>query len=547
MITSRWLLAGLALAVVTDARTESAPGQAAVARGGSLAGTVIDDERQTPIASATVMASIDGAAVATTLSGPDGAFTLASLPPGRVTITARKDPYVHPAWRIGQPPSTYWVADGGRVADVMVRMRRGGVLEGVVTGSSGAPLAGARVTALRCGSFGASCDPSDIVSSRSAVTDSAGRYRLFGLPAGRYLISADAGRNRASEPVAYVPTYFGGVTDPSRAVAVDVELGVERAGLDIPVQAARTASVSGVVLGPDGQPAQVRELSVFPAGISISTSVMSALAMRADGSFATAPLPPGRYRFLARTAAPDQPARAAEALVELAGQDVTGVTMSLHAATLSGRVTFNGGAPVNAGPAVRIDLRRADAPVIVSSFDRASVVAGADGRFRIDGLLAGRYEVTCTVTSAGGQSWWPISAPTEGGDALDLGGVVAMAGTPELVLRLTNTAARISGLVAHHDGRPAGEFSVVAFPVEESLRGPRSRRLRLDPVAADGTFEMMGLPPGEYFVNAVGTSDPRELNTALLAQLATGAHRLSLDPAEQATVTLRLPRLGGGS
>ena len=141
MITSRWLLAGLALAVVTAARTESAPGQAAVARGGSLAGTVIDDERQTPIASATVMASIDGAAVATTLSGPDGAFTFASLPPGRVTIAARKDPFVHLPWRIGQAPITYSVADGSRVADVVVRMRRGGVLEGVVTDLSGAPLA----------------------------------------------------------------------------------------------------------------------------------------------------------------------------------------------------------------------------------------------------------------------------------------------------------------------------------------------------------------------------------------------------------------------
>jgi hypothetical protein len=230
----------------------------------------------------------------------------------------------------------------------------------------------------------------------------------------------------------------------------------------------------------------------------------------------------------------------AEAVVDLAGDDIEGVVLRLDAVSLSGRVTFNDGPPASNAPAARVDLRRADTGVLVPSFDRASVVAGPDGRFRLDGLLPGRYDLTCTVASPAGQLWWPESAPADGGDALDSGVVIGPAAS-DLVVRLTDRPARIGGLVEYHDGRPAAEFSVVAFPVEESLRGPRSRWVRLVPVAADGTFELIGLAPGEYFVNAAGTSNPRELGVELFGQLQPGAHRLTLSPGQHASLRLKLP------
>jgi hypothetical protein len=558
MTSARWLLAGVLLVAASATGSEAARARAARPDSGSISGTVIDDESRQPLAGVTVTASIDGVVAATTMSASEGGFAFASLPRGRVTIAARKDPYVQPPWQVGQPPSTYWIADGVRIGDVLVRMRRGGVVEGMVTGASASALAAARVTALQCSSFGDACGASKeggtakegrvfrpgqlpVVAGRSTTTDASGRYRLFGLPAGRYLVLVDAGRNRASDPLAYVPTYFGGVTDPSRATVVEVEPGSERAGVDVQLQTAQTASISGVVRGVDGAPAQVRDVSIFPAGLSMSISSMGAVAVRADGSFSTPALAPGRYRLLARAAASDQAQPAAEAIVDLAGAGVTDVTMSLGAASISGRVVLDGEVSVGAKPAVRVELRRADAGVVVSSYDVKSADAGPDGGFRIDGLLPGRYELAVTATSAGAARWWAESAPVPGGDALDSGVVVAAGGMPELIVQVTRSPARISGVVEHYDGRPASEFSIAVFPVEDSGRGPRSRRIRLNAIAADGSFDVAGLPPGDYYVAAVGTSDPRELGAESLRQFESAAHRVSLGRGQQVEVRFRLP------
>lgn len=75
------------------------------------------------------------------------------------------------------------------------------------------------------------------LSNQPTDSDDRGVYRLYGLPAGRYLVSlgspnlpdfrpVDPGGTRAH----FAPVYYPGVTDEAQAKVVEVKLGAEVTG-----------------------------------------------------------------------------------------------------------------------------------------------------------------------------------------------------------------------------------------------------------------------------------------------------------------------------
>src|SRR5262249_49656454 len=112
---------------------------------------------------------------------------------------------------------------------------RGSVITGRLTSADGRPIIGARVLA----------SPADESVSRNTLyyqagmTDDRGVYRIYGLPAGRYRVSADGselgpnGESWRNSGKRFGRTYHPNVTDETRATVVEVKEGSEATGIDI--------------------------------------------------------------------------------------------------------------------------------------------------------------------------------------------------------------------------------------------------------------------------------------------------------------------------
>jgi len=109
------------------------------------------------------------------------------------------------------------------------------------------------------------------------------------------------------------------------------------------------------------------------------------------------------------------------------------------------------------------------------------------------------------------------------------------------------TGAAVTGHVTDARAMPISNYSVVVFPTDRSKWVANSRLVRLARPAQDGSFEVNGLPPGEYWLAAVDTIDGNEgsggwQKPEVLEQLSFRAHRVTLAERERYMTILRLIR-----
>jgi hypothetical protein len=112
---------------------------------------------------------------------------------------------------------------------------------------------------------------------------------------------------------------------------------------------------------------------------------------------------------------------------------------------------------------------------------------------------------------------------------------------------ISNAGAAISGHVTDAAASPVSSYSVVVFPTDRTKWFVTSRFLKLARPTQDGSFEVNGLPPGEYFLAA---TDPVEgndvsgdwLKPETLEQLSFRATRVTLAEKQHVMTVLRLIR-----
>jgi sarcosine oxidase gamma subunit len=107
-----------------------------------------------------------------------------------------------------------------------------------------------------------------------------------------------------------------------------------------------------------------------------------------------------------------------------------------------------------------------------------------------------------------------------------------------VILTFTDRPVVLRGAVRTAKGSPDTAAQVMAFPtdVTSSTFEPSLRRLRSARVSTSGTYEIAGLPPGEYFVIAAGDEASVDFpSPALIRTLARSATRVKI--AETGDVT----------
>src|SRR6266511_2598735 len=145
------------------------------------------------------------------------------------------------------------VLEGEKVERFDLVLKRGGIITGRVTDSSGRPLSRQRIELTKIGDDGKP-QPHPFNHTALKMTDEQGVYHIIRVPEGRYLVSAGITQaERMGTPISrdvyYPQTFHPNASDPSQARAVEVSEGAETTGVDILIAEARkTFDIKGRVV-----------------------------------------------------------------------------------------------------------------------------------------------------------------------------------------------------------------------------------------------------------------------------------------------------------
>ncbi len=394
-----------------------------------------------------------------------------------------------------------------------------------------------------------------------------------------------------AQGVTYAPIFFPGVTDSAAATGVTLGPGETREGLDFAMQFVPTAKISGVLLDPAGQPQQGAQISLrsaqadagdLAALISGLLGGSSSARTGPDGAFTLNGVTPGRYTLSARASAPkpgaapqtEQAAAMAEVMammpggnggtlwaaqdVVVDGRDQSGVTLALQEGkSVSGTIVYEGGTPPANRAQTRVmlaNLPTGSSPndVAASMFGGSTLIAsaGADGTFSIKGVTPNKYRLS-VLTS--GMMVNPLAPPVPGAWVLKsamLNGrdisdvpleVSANDDVSGIVATFTDHPTELSGTVQDQAGKGLAGYPIIVFSTDRSYWAAGSRRVQQVRPSSDGTFKVVGLPAGEYFMAAVVDLEPNDLSDpAFLENLAANSFKITLADGEKKVQDVKL-------
>jgi len=546
-----WLVAGLlaALPAGAAAAPQAAPAQApSPPPTAAILGRVTSEVDGQPLSRARLVVSSPALSEPRVeLSGADGRFRVGRLPAGDYSVTASKSGYVTTVFGLVATGRTFAISlvDGQETSPIEIRLVPAGVIAGRILDGDGTPFEGAQVDALR---YQEQDGLRTLVSIGQATTDDRGEFRIGGLTAGLYYVSAMdpayAAVGDDEGPLEYSPTYHPGVVFPDEATRVKVEAGRAAAGVEFRLDIVRPSRVSGRIAASDQrQLLSGAVIMTVQHGDRLSALPVRDVKIRPDGTFEFRNVPPGRYVIRAR----GQTEREATSLfgrfaIEVAGRDVAHIDITLTpGARVSGRVDFEG----QPGPRREdIEALRVHAVAVdgVAFGDAYSDPVDPSGRFEFRGVMPGQHVLRLQGLPDG---WSMRSVYLMGREVTDSpltldGGQVLR----NLQIVATNVETVVSGLITgdHDNARP--DAIVVAFPADPGLWVPYSRHVRRARPDLGGHYRIHGLPPGEYLIVATDEIDEADLlGPETLEQLSAPADRLTLGPGQRKTVDLTVKSL----
>jgi len=440
----------------------------------------------------------------------------------------------------GMPLSRDGIERARERADI--RLRRGGVISGAIVDQAGEPLEGVHVRALRLGREGSRSVARDIGLDR--VTDDRGRYRLFGLPPGKYYVMAStdaeaSGLDRA-DGNAFTKVYFPGTPYFESAQALQVDESLDTSGINLTFGPSRSVRVTGVALDASGQPLVGQVRLVMAQNAALVTPEPLVERVDWDGKFEISRVPRGSFVLQAVGTNPGHRDEFGAEHLTVEDRDPPPIVITTSVgATLEGCFIVEG----VRRPALRTltihaspnDVDRAPAegrgPDGLALFD--------EGRFTLSGLRGSMRLVPGTLPSG-----WYLKSLTIGGiDATDASfdfGFSEHAFTDAEIL-LSPLGGTISGAVTQSARTRASSFVALAFSTTRDRWFTGSQYVKQRSGGANGSFDIDGLAPGDYFVIALERLDSTDWQTPdVLESLAQSATRVTVAEGQIVSTELRL-------
>jgi hypothetical protein len=408
-----------------------------------------------------------------------------------------------------------------------------------------------------------------------------------GVPVGNQLFSSTNSGSRALTPppptgdakLLVYPFFFHPSTNnPAQATLITVGAGEDRVGVDLHVQPVPGGRLSGTVSGPSG-PLRHVSLTLVPAassGFLTNAFVPTATTMSdANGAFVFLGVPSGHYvvqtlitprqttdatrqTTIVQTGSgstsmssagdpgsagvrpiPDGPTLWAQMPVSVEDTEVQGVSVVLRPGfRIGGQMRFGGTAtpPPDAFRRIIATLEPLD-DRSASSFTIQRLNIDAAGRLTSYELPPGRYMLRVQGTLPG----WTLESAMAGGRDISVVPLDLQATGTTVTLTFTDRPTVLRGTVRTASGSPDTTAQVMVFPVDATSPSfePSPRRLRSARVTSSGTFQIAGLPPGEYFAVAAADDASADFpSPSLIRALARSATRVKIAEAGDTTQDL---------
>jgi Carboxypeptidase regulatory-like domain len=424
-------------------------------------------------------------------TGADGSFVFQDVAPGRYNIQVQRGGYV------SEPGLTVTVVAGQPMTGIALKMTRAALLVGRVLDPDGDPVPNADVKV----------QVDDLGDTESAVSRADGSFVIGGLKAGAYYLRATErpepspnGREMSGPKEAFVPTYYPGAIDESKATRVPVEAGAEVRNLDIHMRKARVFRVSGKVVRTDtGAP-------VGNAGVRMTDddAGTNRSQITPDGTFEFLRVPPGKYTVSEYETAQSEPNVVGHVAVAISNDDVEGVLLKVGpGAEISGHIRIQGpGALSGMNVDLRPDSRRRWQD---SRNNRGNGVVAGDGSFAFHGIDPDVYTVTIRNQPAGTyiKSMRFGDADVTGKDLDFLSLTHGELAVKSLDILLSPHAAEVTGTVRDAQG--------VARPGVHVCLLRAGDIVGWDQTDQNGAFHLDKLAPGDYRIGA-WVAYPRDIS-----------------------------------
>jgi protocatechuate 3,4-dioxygenase beta subunit len=375
------------LSLVVNARSQSAVDKAATSTlsgkvtvggkglSGMLVALVISEQFRSNVRSTRFRATTD----------EDGNYRITNVPPGSYDVVLASPVYVATAGR-----KSLIIGKNETVENVDITSERGGVITGKVTDAEGRPVIEEMVY------VSAATARQQLAYFRNIRTDDRGIYRAYGVPAGKYTVSAGIDTNYSvgsGRPAGqHRRTYHPSAVDPAAATVIDVSEGSETTNVDITLgEAVRTYSARGRIIDSDTDRPMPNTKVGVQVFIKYGTAALGSVAeSNKDGEFKVENLPPGKYAVYSEPSA-DSDWHSEAAQFEVTDRDVEGLVIkTFKGASVSGVVILEG--TDDAKLRANLLASRIVGQVVDGYLGRRdpSATINPNGSFRITGLAAGR-------------------------------------------------------------------------------------------------------------------------------------------------------------
>jgi len=483
---------------------------ALAASAASVSGLVLNDATNKPIHTAVVTLSTIGtkplqAAVSTDASG---AFRFDNVPPGRYRLWAGNYGFQQVAFGAPTPdryPAVLVLGSGEVRQGIELRLRPLGAISGVVLDQNGDPLRGAQIQLLASAWVRGK---KTMVRRNGAGSDERGEFRIGGVLAGRYYISANAQFSPASE---IHPEVSLGEVQPELVVGrmwypnaariadarpLEVKPGEELRDIALQMTTMPAATVHGHIEAPEGITGGI-QVHFVPDEEGSAGLAGARMAFSPNGNFFAERLAPGHYQVVTALQGSDEYRGVDEVDLQPGPQDIV-----LHVSkgvALAGRLQVQGAA---AGDLSQYTVTLLPDEPQWFGRRRLSAIPKSDGTFVFPAVTPGVWDIGVQPIPKGGY----VKSMTLGDqDVLTAEMKITPSSSALLNIVVSGQGGAIAGVVKMPED-PIADLAGRSSPV--ILLSPTGRFAEVEsfvivkPAEDGGRYEIRGITPGSYRIFA---------------------------------------------